>query len=61
MGWVQAQIMLKTFCYTARGSHVAFVWGGAGLIALHVAGAVKHVIKRDGTLLRMLPGVLFKN
>ena len=41
--------------------HVAFVWGGAGLIALHVAGAVKHVIKRDGTLLRMLPGVLFKN
>ena len=41
--------------------HVAFVWGGAGLIALHVAGAVKHAIKRDGTLLRMLPGGLFKN
>lgn len=40
--------------------HLAFVWGGAGLIALHVAGALKHAIKRDGTLLRMLPGVLFK-
>jgi cytochrome b561 len=41
--------------------HVAFVWGGAGLIVLHVAGALKHAIKRDGTLLRMLPGGLFKN
>ena len=41
--------------------HVVFVWGGAGLIALHVAGALKHAIKRDGTLLRMLPGGLFKN
>lgn len=41
--------------------HVAFVWGGAGLIALHVAGAFKHVLKRDGTLQRMLPGRLFKN
>jgi cytochrome b561 len=28
---------------------------------LHVAGALKHAIKRDGTLLRMLPGGLFKN
>ena len=41
--------------------HVTFVWGGAGLIALHVAGALKHAIKRDGTLLRMLPDGLFKN
>jgi cytochrome b561 len=40
--------------------HVVLVWGGAGLIALHVAGALKHAIKRDGTLLRMLPGGLFK-
>ena len=40
--------------------HVAFVWVGAGLIALHVAGALKHVIQRDGTLLRMLPGRLFR-
>lgn len=37
-------------------AHQAFVWGGAGLIALHVAGAVKHMLKRDGTLKRMLPG-----
>lgn len=41
--------------------HVVFVWGGAGLIALHVAGAIKHMVKRDGTLQRMLPGALFKN
>ena len=41
--------------------HIVFVWGGAGLIALHVAGAIKHAVKRDGTLQRMLPGKLFKN
>ncbi|MFN4342985.1 MAG: cytochrome b [Azonexus sp.] len=40
--------------------HGAFVWGGAGLIALHVAGALKHVVQRDGTLGRMWPGWLFK-
>ena len=39
--------------------HVAFVWGGAGLIALHVAGALQHLVQRDGTLGRMLPGRLF--
>ena len=34
---------------------------GAGLIALHVAGAIKHALLRDGTLSRMLPwGVLQK-
>ena len=36
--------------------HVGAVWGGAGLILLHVAGAMKHVVKRDGALKRMLPG-----
>lgn len=41
--------------------HFAFVWGGGGLIALHVAGALKHAWQRDGTLQRMLPGRLFKN
>lgn len=41
--------------------HVVFVWGGAGLIVFHVAGAIKHVLQRDGTLQRMLPGRLFKN
>jgi cytochrome b561 len=42
-------------------AHVAFVWGIAGLVALHIAGALKHLFKRDGTLQRMLPGGLFKN
>jgi len=41
--------------------HEGFVWGIAVLIVLHVAGALKHAIKRDGTLQRMLPGRLFKN
>lgn len=40
--------------------HLAFVWGGAGLIALHVAGALKHVIQGDGILFRMLPGMLIR-
>jgi len=44
-----------------KSAHVVLVWAGAGLIALHVAGALKHVFKRDGTLQRMLPGGLFKN
>lgn len=42
-------------------AHVVFVWGLAGLIGLHIAGALKHLFKRDGTLQRMLPGGLFKN
>jgi cytochrome b561 len=42
-------------------AHVVFVWSLAGLIALHIAGALKHALKRDGTLQRMLPGSLFKN
>jgi len=37
------------------------VWGGAGLILLHVVGALKHAIKRDGMLQRMLPGKAFNN
>lgn len=41
--------------------HWAFVWAGAVLIVLHVAGALKHALKRDGTVQRMLPGGLFKN
>lgn len=38
-------------------AHLVFVWGGAGLIGLHVLGALKHAVQRDGTLRRMLPGV----
>lgn len=36
--------------------HQIMVWGGAGLIALHLAGVVKHAIKGEGILMRMLPG-----
>ncbi len=42
-------------------AHVAFVWGLAGLIALHIAGGLKHALLRDGTLQRMLPGWPLKN
>lgn len=41
--------------------HQVFVWGGAGLIGLHVAGALKHVLRRDALLQRMLPRWLCKN
>lgn len=41
-------------------AHYGFVWGIAGMIALHLGGAIKHLALRDGTLSRMLPGVVFK-
>lgn len=41
--------------------HVFAVWGGAALVALHVAAAIKHALAGDGTLRRMLPGRLFIN
>ena len=44
-----------------KGLHVALVWAGAGLIGLHLAGALKHAVKRDGTMQRMLPDGVFKN
>lgn len=44
-----------------KQAHVIFVWSGAGLVALHVAGALRHALRRDGTLGRMLPGRLFSN
>jgi cytochrome b561 len=44
-----------------KGVHVAAVWSGAVLIVLHVAGALKQGLRRDGTLWRMLPGGMFKN
>lgn len=37
-------------------AHQIFVWGGAGLVVLHIAGAIKHAIRGDGALRRMLPG-----
>lgn len=44
---------------TFKQMHVVFVWSGAALIALHIAGALKHAVRRDGTIARMLPGRLF--
>ena len=40
-----------------KQAHQVFVWGGAGLIGLHIAAALKHAVKRDGSLHRMLPEV----
>lgn len=42
-------------------AHLAFVWGLAGLVALHILGGLKHALERDGTMRRMLPGGLFNN
>ena len=36
--------------------HQVIVWSGAGLIGLHLAGAFKHVMLRDGLMQRMWPG-----
>lgn len=44
-----------------KSVHVFAVWSGAGLIVLHVAGALKHGFGTAGVLSRMLPGRLFKN
>ncbi len=41
--------------------HVYSAWAIAGLVGLHVAGALKHAIQRDGTLSRMLPGWLLRS
>jgi cytochrome b561/polyisoprenoid-binding protein YceI len=41
----------------AGGLHHVFLWALIAALALHVAGAVKHhLIDRDATLRRMLPG-----
>lgn len=40
----------------STGAHVALAFGGAALIGLHVAAALKHqFINRDGVLGRMVP------
>jgi len=51
----------ETLNALCKQAHLAFVWSMAGLIGLHLAGGLKHVLLRDGTLHRMLPGKLFKN
>lgn len=42
-----------------RTLHQGAVWCGAGLIALHLAGVLKHLFRREAVLQRMLPGRLF--
>lgn len=43
-----------------KQAHVAAGWLGMVLVALHVAGAVKNLLRRDGSLQRMLPALLLK-
>ncbi len=38
------------------GAHTALAWTLAALIVLHVAAAIRHWLRRDGTMERMLPG-----
>ncbi len=44
-----------------KWTHIVFTWGGAALVFLHVVGAFKHGLGRDGVLQRMLPARLFRN
>ena len=47
---------------TARAVHTILAWAIVGVLALHVAGALKHhFIERDNVLLRMLPGGRLRN
>lgn len=39
-----------------KQAHVFFVWTTMVLIGLHLAGVLKHLLQRDGTMQRMLPG-----
>ena len=36
-------------------------WARVTRVALHVAAVVRHALRRDGTLARMLPGRLSRN
>ncbi|MDQ0455439.1 cytochrome b/b6 domain-containing protein [Rhizobium paknamense] len=46
----------RSVAFGAMGAHAWMAYGGAVLIALHVAAALKHhVIERDGVLAQMLP------
>lgn len=39
-----------------NATHKGAVWGLMFLLALHVAGALRHALRRDGVMSRMLPG-----
>jgi len=41
--------------------HLIAGWALVVLVVLHVAAAVRHALRRDGTLARMLPGRLSRN
>lgn len=44
-----------------KAMHLALVWTGATLIALHIAGALYHVFRGDGAWRRMWPGKVSRN
>lgn len=41
-------------------AHCLLVWAGAGIILLHVGGALAHLRRGEPVLRRMLPAVLFR-
>lgn len=36
--------------------HLWSAWVGMALVSLHIAGAIKNLLRRDGSMQRMLPG-----
>lgn len=47
---------MRNVAFGAMGAHAYMAYGGAALIVLHVAAALKHqLIDRDGVLAQMLP------
>ena len=45
---------------TFKSLHFAFVWGGCGLLLLHLAGVLRHLRAGEPVLQRMLPARLFR-
>ncbi|MEN3372255.1 cytochrome b/b6 domain-containing protein [Dechloromonas sp. ZS-1] len=61
-GWPLPRLFApdETWNATFKSLHFAFVWGGCGLLLLHLAGVVRHQLAGQPVLQRMLPARLFK-
>ena len=52
----------RALAFATIKTHWALAWGAVGLVALHVAAALKHqIVNRDETLAHMIPGLKAPN
>ena len=61
-GWPLPRLFApdETLNATFKSLHCAFVWGGCGLLLLHLAGVLRHLRAGEPVLQRMLPARLFR-